>query len=81
MSDAPKSFHLSSEVHEYLVSHGSPPDAVKQDLIEATNGLGGIAIMQIAPEQGAFMTTLARLMGAPRIIEVGNFTGYSTLCL
>lgn len=37
--------------------------------------------MQIAPEQGAFMTLLARLMGAKRAIEVGTFTGYSALCL
>ena len=37
--------------------------------------------MQIAPEQGAFMTLLARAMGARRALEVGTFTGYSALCL
>ena len=37
--------------------------------------------MQIAPEQGAFMTLLARAIGARRAIEVGTFTGYSALCL
>ena len=37
--------------------------------------------MQIAPEQGAFMTWLARTLGAERVVEVGTFTGYSTLCL
>ena len=37
--------------------------------------------MQIAPEQGAFLTILAAAMGAREIIEVGTFTGYSALCL
>jgi predicted O-methyltransferase YrrM len=37
--------------------------------------------MQIAPEQGQFMALLARLMGARRCIEIGVFTGYSSLAL
>jgi caffeoyl-CoA O-methyltransferase len=77
----PKSFHLSPAVHEYLVRHGMPPDDVQQSLIAETQALGGISIMQIAPEQGAFMTLLARALGARRAIEVGTFTGYSALCL
>jgi predicted O-methyltransferase YrrM len=35
--------------------------------------------MQIAPEQGAFMAMLVRLLGAKRCIELGTFTGYSSL--
>jgi caffeoyl-CoA O-methyltransferase len=81
MADRPKSFNLSAEVHAYLVEHGSAPDPIARELIEETAGLGAIAIMQIAPEQGAFMTLLARLMGARRAIEIGTFTGYSALCL
>jgi caffeoyl-CoA O-methyltransferase len=81
MSDAPKSFHLSPEIHDYLLRHGSPPDPVAQALIEETRALGGISLMQIAPEQGAFMTLLARAIGARRAVEVGTFTGYSALCL
>lgn len=77
----PKSFHLSPAVHEYLVRHGTPPDDVQRALIEATQALGGVSLMQIAPEQGAFMTLLARSIGARRAIEVGTFTGYSSLAL
>jgi caffeoyl-CoA O-methyltransferase len=80
MPDAPKSFHLSADVHSYLIRHGTPPDAVQQALIEETQRLGGISMMQIAPEQGAFMTLLARATGAKRAVEVGTFTGYSALC-
>jgi len=81
MADAPKSFALSPEIHDYLMQHGTRPDAIAQELIEETRTLGNIARMQVAPEQGAFMTLLARIMGAQRIIEVGTFTGFSALCL
>ena len=37
--------------------------------------------MQIAPEQGAFMTMLTRLLGVRTAVEVGTFTGYSSLCI
>lgn len=77
----PKDFHLSSAVHEYLVAHGSEPDAVQRELIEETAKLGGISIMQVAPEQGAFMTLFTRVLGARSAIEVGTFTGYSALCV
>jgi caffeoyl-CoA O-methyltransferase len=81
MAEAPKSFHLSADIHAYIVAHGTPPDAVQQELIEETRKLGGISLMQISPEQGAFMTLLARAIGARRAIEVGTFTGYSALCI
>ena len=81
MSDAPKSFQLSPAVHAYLVERGTKPDAIQRELIEETQRLGGISIMQIAPEQGTFMTMLARAIGAKRAVEIGTFTGYSSLCI
>ena len=77
----PKSFQLSAEVHEYLLAHGSPPDDIERALIEETAALGAISRMQIAPEQGALLRTLTRLLGARSAIEVGTFTGYSALCI
>jgi predicted O-methyltransferase YrrM len=77
----PKSFLLSSELADYLVAHGTAPDPVQEALIEETAALGAVAGMQIAPEQGALLTVLTRLIGARRAIEVGTFTGYSALCI
>ena len=77
----PKSFLLSSELAEYLVAHGTKPDAVQTALIEETATLGSVSGMQIAPEQGAFLTLLTRLLGARHAIEIGTFTGYSALCI
>jgi caffeoyl-CoA O-methyltransferase len=81
MADTPKSFFLTKPVHDYLVAHGPPLDDVQRDLIAETEALGGISMMQIAPEQGAFMTLLTRLIGARRAIEVGTFTGYSAISI
>jgi caffeoyl-CoA O-methyltransferase len=78
---APKSFLLSAELAEYLVGHGSPPDDVQRALIEETRELGAVSGMQIAPEQGAFLTILTRILGVRSAVEVGTFTGYSALCI
>ncbi len=81
MTDRPKTLSMTVDLYNYLVQHGNPPDALQQELIEETKQVGDLAIMQIAPEQGVFMTMLARLIGAKRAIEVGTFTGYSALCI
>lgn len=77
----PKSFLLTPELSDYLLAHGGGPDAVQQALIDETTALGDIAGMQISPEQGAFLTVLARLVGARSAIEIGTFTGYSALSI
>ena len=46
-----------------------------------TAQMGDLSQMQIAPEQGAFLTLLTRLVGARYAVEVGTFTGYSSLCI
>jgi caffeoyl-CoA O-methyltransferase len=79
--DRPKSFFLAPQIHEYLVGHGAPPDEIAQGLIAETRRLGPRSMMQVAPEEGAFLTVLTRIAGARRAIEVGTFTGYSALCI
>lgn len=80
MSEMPKAFHLTPEIQRYVVDHSAPVDPVQRELIAETEGLGFVSIMQISPEQGAFLEQLARVLGARRILEVGTFTGYSALC-
>lgn len=77
-----KTEHLSPELHEYIVSRSTPPDPVLRDLAAATAArFPEFAHLRIGPEQGTFMTLLARLAGASRAIEVGTFTGYSAICV
>lgn len=54
---------------------------VMEDLRHETATLGEISEMQIGPDQGAFMTLLVRAIGAKAAIEVGSFTGYSSICI
>lgn len=72
---------LTPELYEYVVAHNPAPDAVLADLSKETEALGRISIMQIAIEQGAFLTLVARLIGARRAIEIGTFTGYSAISI
>jgi caffeoyl-CoA O-methyltransferase len=77
-----RSEQLSPELHAYLVAHSTPPDEVLTSLAEETlRRYPDNAVMQIGPEQGMFMTLLTRLAGARRGIEVGTFTGYSSICI
>ena len=78
---ASKSPWLSDELHAYIVGHGTPPDDIQQRLIDETAALGGVSKMQIAPEQGAFMTLLTKVVGVRFAVEIGTFTGYSALAL
>jgi caffeoyl-CoA O-methyltransferase len=79
--DGPKAFFLSAELARYVADHSSQPDAVLVDLIDATRKLGSVAGMQISTEQGAFMTLITRMTGVQTAIEVGTFTGYSSICI
>jgi caffeoyl-CoA O-methyltransferase len=72
---------LTPELYDYLVEHGTPPDDVLLEIIEETKKFGGYEIMRCVPEQGALMALLARLIGARNAIEVGTFTGYSSVCI
>lgn len=77
-----KSFFLTPELHRYLLAHSTPPDDVQQWLIDETRAkVTDHWVMQISPEQGAFMTLLTRLLGVTSAVEVGTFTGYSSLCI
>ncbi len=77
----PKSFNLSPEIHGYMIEHSTPIDEIQQALVDETVALGGISIMQISPEQGSFMTMFTRLIGARDAVEIGTFTGYSSLAI
>ena len=72
---------LTDELHDYLVAHGARQDDVLRRVQEETAAMGDIAVMQIAPDQGAFMTMLCKLIGAREAIELGTFTGYSAICI
>jgi caffeoyl-CoA O-methyltransferase len=69
-------------INDYLLAHSEPADAVLRDLAEETHReLGGRAGMQITQDEGELLTMLVRLSGARQAVEVGTFTGYSSICI
>lgn len=77
-----RSFPVTDAVRSYAVAHGSwRPDPVVRELQAETAKLGDVAGMQIGDDQGQLLTMLARLTGARRAVEVGTFTGYSSMCI
>lgn len=71
---------LDDELYEYLLKVSLREADSLRRLREETAAMP-LSIMQIAPEQGQFMALLVELTGALRCIEVGVFTGYSSLAV
>jgi caffeoyl-CoA O-methyltransferase len=77
-----RNFTVTDQVRDYSVSRGSwQPDDVVRELRSQTQALGDASGMQIGDDEGQLLTMLARLVGARRAVEVGTFTGYSSLCI
>ncbi|MFI5977807.1 DUF2218 domain-containing protein [Streptomyces sp. NPDC051452] len=69
-------------VEEYLLSHHTPTDDVLGELAIATReAAADAAHMQVSSDEGTLLTMLTRLTHARFAVEVGVFTGYSTLCV
>lgn len=76
-----KYLKMTDAVNAYLETVGVREHAVLAKCREETAAMGRVSGMQIAPEEGAFLAQLVRMMGAKRIVEVGVFTGYSSLSM
>jgi len=77
-----KPLPFTPELHDYLLRHSTPPDEVTAELIaETRTALPDNATMQVAPEQAAFLRLLTSLIGVRQAVEVGTFTGLSSLSI
>jgi predicted O-methyltransferase YrrM len=75
-----RSLSLSPDIYRYLLEHSSREPAVLARLRAATADMAG-AEMQISPDQGQFLALLVRLTAARNCIEIGTYTGYSSLAM
>ena len=76
-----KFIQITPELHRYAVEHSSFRDGAVPEIEEAGEAMGDLASMQIAGDQAAFMTILARAIGAHDALEVGTFLGYGALAI
>jgi caffeoyl-CoA O-methyltransferase len=82
MSTKSESPWLDPVIARYVAARCEQPDDVLADLAAETVDLtGDRAGMQVAPDQGALLGLLTRLVGARSAVEVGTFTGYSSICI
>ncbi len=73
-----QTFGLEKNLYDYLLSVSvQEPEVLKQ--LRQETAQHPLEQMQIAPEQGQFMALLVQLMGAKKTLEIGVFTGYSSL--
>jgi predicted O-methyltransferase YrrM len=75
-----RTINLTDEIVDYVRAVGVREHPVLARLREETAPME-MAQMQIAPEQGAFMALLVRLIGARQVLEIGTFTGYSSTAM
>ena len=72
---------INKKLISYLETIGYRSDTVIDKLISETKALGSVAQMQIAPEQGQFLEIIVKISQSINCLEIGRFTGLSTLCL
>ncbi|MEU4422321.1 O-methyltransferase [Actinoplanes sp. NPDC024001] len=73
---------IDPAVSDYLLSHCTPADEVLRDLAEETHAkFPAESEMQISHDEGELLTMLVRLTGVRFAVEVGTFTGYSSICI
>ncbi|GAA4430341.1 class I SAM-dependent methyltransferase [Actinokineospora soli] len=73
---------LPADLSDYLLAHSTPADDLLRELAaETARDFPGDQQMQISHDEGEFLTMLVRITGARRAVEVGVFTGYSSLCI
>jgi O-methyltransferase len=75
-----RAISMTDTLYKYLIEHSLRDHPVLRELREETAKLPQ-SVMQIGADQGQFMALLARLVGAKRCLEIGVFTGYSSLAV
>ncbi|WP_033218667.1 O-methyltransferase [Kitasatospora phosalacinea] len=69
------------QIREYVRAVSLRDDPLLAELREQTAGLPGGQAMQVMAEEGQLLALLVGLAGARSVLEIGTFTGYSTLCM
>ena len=72
---------IDKKLIKYLETTGYRSNEILDKLVAETLALGGVAQMQIAPEQGQFLEIIVKISQAKNCLEIGRFTGLSSLCI
>lgn len=76
-----RTIQITDILYDYVLANSLREPDILSELRAETHSATDAPNMQIAPDQGQFMSLLAELIGAKRYLEVGTFTGYSALAM
>ncbi len=76
-----KHLQITDNLYHYILQHSLNEHPVLQKMREDNKADELISLMQIAPEQGQFMTFIIKLLQVKQILEIGTSTGYSSLVM
>lgn len=72
---------LTYAIEEYLEQHTTPMDEVLHELYRETHLHVMNPRMASGPVQGRFLQLLCQLMQPKKVLEIGTFTGFATICM
>ena len=72
---------ITKNIIRYLDNFGYRRDTIVDNLISETKKFGNVAQMQISQQQSQFLELLVRLTKSKKCLEIGRFTGLSSLCM
>jgi len=75
-----RTLSIDDRTYDYILRVGVSESDLLRELREETATID-YSEMQISPEQGQFMTLLVKALGVKNAIEIGTFTGYSSICI
>ena len=73
--------NITKELQEYILSHGFNLHPVQKEIIDYNASLGDIKRMQISISQSQFLHLIIKISNIKKVLEIGTFTGLSTLSM
>ncbi|MDC0046395.1 class I SAM-dependent methyltransferase [Candidatus Pelagibacter sp.] len=73
--------NITNELQEYILNHGRSLHPIQKEIINYNNSLGDIKRMQISISQCQFLDLIIKITNIKKILEIGTFTGLSTLSM
>ena len=72
---------INKELQDYILSHGLNLHPIQKEIIEYNSSLGDIKRMQISISQSQFLHLIIKIANIKKVLEIGTFTGLSTLSM
>ena len=76
-----KDLKLTGDLLDYIYSHSQPLNSVQKEILEHNKTLGNLQRMQISEIQGHFLQLIIKITNSKKCLEIGTFTGFSSLTM